>query len=561
MDMRMKRKGFIAIMGTLVGLLAVSSLLFPERVAAYSAGESFLYAPIEMEDISGPGSLRQKPAKTANAGEWSLLPKGTIADEISYWANELIHFINDVLEGKGDIENGSAAVSGDSINEYVIISKEDRSYDLVSDGVKYYEVENYYEEALLSDFVNNSDRINAAINNKKEEFFKEKSVLDDSYSEYEQRERTEERPEQMDLRCDASVRSVYLDDNYYSVNIELNNNYSMSGYSGFIGYTFDLRTGSEVTLPEVLGMSGKDAWNLVWETIKDRYGFPEPDYFPDKDGFYIDNYCISQDGKIYVFYDRYSIGGGYLGSMGFYIKKLDKDINIKYQYISDLEGGSLVSLSDEQINAVKAELSIPDRDRVDANQAAPYCRNDRWFVPLTFTQYDNTMALEIPIASAGVDIDTGEPGFIIDPYRDTSFFTGLIKGGWWCEDFNPSLPAGEMPDFIDFTGNAMMVYDYDRENESYILNSVNYLYEVGFLGDGKGYYIEVECGGEDSERTYEAREDSSELAAYYAWRSDTSPEDYLRSYSEKDNLISAGRLFEGVDLSGIERRNSRSGSF
>ncbi|MCR4656167.1 MAG: hypothetical protein K5770_08070 [Lachnospiraceae bacterium] len=33
-------------------------------------------------------------------------------------------------------------------------------------------------------------------------------------------------------------------------------------------------------------MSEKDAWNLVWETIKDRYGFPEPDYFPDKDDFH-----------------------------------------------------------------------------------------------------------------------------------------------------------------------------------------------------------------------------------------------------------------------------------
>ncbi len=80
---------------------------------------------------------------------------------------------------------------------------------------------------------------------------------------------------------------------------------------------------------------------------------------------------------------------------------------------------------------------------------------------------------------------------------------------------------------------------------------------MGFLEVGKGYYIEVECGGENSERTYEVRENASELAAYYAWRSDVSPEDYLRSYSEKDNLISSGRLFEGMDVSRIEHRNGR----
>ncbi len=52
MDMRIKSKELSAIMGTVAGLLAVFLILFPERVAAYSSNEIFLYAPTETKDIS-----------------------------------------------------------------------------------------------------------------------------------------------------------------------------------------------------------------------------------------------------------------------------------------------------------------------------------------------------------------------------------------------------------------------------------------------------------------------------------------------------------------------------
>lgn len=441
----------------------------------------------------------------------------------------------------------------------VEVVRDDRSFAWVDENDQIFdEASFYYEEALLSDSVANADKINNIIHEKKKAYFEEHADPGIYNSRnYEIRMLTEPADEDCETFLHASVRSIYLDDNFYSVNLEGNYCYGGPEHSEFIGYTFDLNTGEEVALPELLNMSEEETRDLVYEKINNDYNISGFDSFPARDDFYIDNFCICQNGKIYVYYNRNSIGAGYRGSVGYYIKKLDEIGDIRYQYMSELGGGRMDTLPIAEIDKVKSRLHIPEDIKLYVYQDVPYCEGDSWFVPLKLSENDSGENVAIPVASADVNADTGEPEFNVCSYRDTSEYMKYVSGGWWATNFYPSCETYEMPDYIDFDNRWIKVYDYDADNEYYLLNASYLIHDIGLTENG--YYIETEK--DRGKITYEIDMDApGQLSAYLCWKDEVSGEDFLKSYAGTDSLNRAGFYDDGTsvfNLPEIERRSSR----
>lgn len=143
-------------------------------------------------------------------------------------------------------------------------------------------------------------------------------------------------------------------------------------------------------------------------------------------------------------------------------------------------------------------------------------------------------------------IEVNEAEIDIDEYTD------LISGGWWSTDFYPSGPINEVPDYIDISDKVIEVYDYDADNECYLLSGI---YDINNIGRTEnGYYIET--GPELDKRTYEIdRNNPLLLNAYLKPRSEVSEEEYRSSYTGVDSLNSV-KSYDKLDLTKIERRSN-----
>ena len=175
--------------------------------------------------------------------------------------------VTPVMADKGTVTEDNAKNGSVEIE----IVRDDRSIDPKKEfGFDGYVLKSYYETALLPDTVKNYEKINKAIEAKKEEFFSKdgyrKEVgIDELYGEI----GTSGDPEWWFSY--ATVDSIYLDEKYYSVNMQFYSCFGGVDISVFRGYTFDLDTGKEVALKDVLGMNDSKLSSLLYDKVREYF--------------------------------------------------------------------------------------------------------------------------------------------------------------------------------------------------------------------------------------------------------------------------------------------------
>lgn len=312
----------------------------------------------------------------------------------------------------------SSEETPEAANVEIEIKRDDRTIDLKEYGYDGQFLKYYYETALLPDTVKNHEKINKALEAEKEEFFapdgyRQKIGLDEVLETFRDPD---------DWRCTAAVKSVYLDDRYYSVNLEYFSCFGGTDVSVFRAHTFDLDTGEEVGPGEVLGMDDAELSSLLYDKV-DKY-FSEAvgeDGYPARESFLKDEYygafdhCIAGDGRVYVLYDKNAIAAGYVGSMALYICRYSDEIqNIRHTAMYDMDGGRWYSLTKAQLDEIYRSLGKGEVDDagIRSDELAPYYKDAHLYDRVIFYKNDVPYPEQEVIASADVDID--DPAKITD---------------------------------------------------------------------------------------------------------------------------------------------------
>ncbi len=298
--------------------------------------------------------------------------------------------------------------------------RDDRSEMKSKDGKVSEMIQLYYDEALLPDTVKNHKKINADIESKKEAFFKENEDwggfnLDELVQKY----------SLDDIFCYAILNSVYLDDNYYSVNIEKHACYGGGDISKFIGYTYDLETGEEVDITDVLNINKEELSSMMHDRLALYDINPSMDGYPNAPDFLVDetwgrfNFCIAQEGRIYALYDRNTIAAGYQGSGAYYITDLNSQSNnIQYSRMYEIEGGQWHNFTADIKAELVDEMNIRMNEEVDFKEKEPVEEGDKWYVPIEFYEFNRELSNLERIAAAKVDIDNPSNIHIIQAAYD-----------------------------------------------------------------------------------------------------------------------------------------------
>ena len=287
----------------------------------------------------------------------------------------------------------------------IIIEKVNRSTDYEYEGESKTRLY-YYEMALLPESIKNSKIINESIKNYKDKFFSDEEHNPSNYPDTPYGENYDY----------VSIESVYLDEQYYSINMNEHVFFGgLTDFNGFRGYTYDLETGEEVSLAEILHLSEDDLCELIRNRLLElKLGFefleiPDQNEFISNEYWNSYHYCIDQDGRIYLLYDKYQIGSGPMGSVEIYLTKVDVSNTIQYQINNSVETAPhMIFFSNKHLDGLREDLHIPDDEEIYPVQKKAYQlkENDQYVVPVFYIRrhendYDD-------VAEVNLDIDTGE---------------------------------------------------------------------------------------------------------------------------------------------------------
>ena len=346
----------------------------------------------------------------------------------------------------------------------VKITRDDRSVAMTEYGKDDGVFSFYYETALLPDSVKNHEKINKKLEEKKEDFFRTKGG-------FEEEDIKESIKFGSNKEClIAAVKSVYLDEKYYSLAIEQFCSFG-SGVSKLTGYTFDLNSGEEVGIEQVLEKKDDELSSLLFNKVKSYFedhvvadNTNEKDFLNDESYGTFD-YCISRDGSVYLLYDENRFLEGYMGSSACSVGKYPGcSKQALFSEMKEFADGEWYSLSLEEIDRVREFLKLEKDDYDDARDRVPCCRNNEWYVPVLFSRRDDNGDRVFASAEAKAD----DPGHISDTgdklYED-------ILGEWYSIESYEDVKTGET---VPLTGciisdNTMKFYDYDPSECCYKL--------------------------------------------------------------------------------------------
>lgn len=106
----------------------------------------------------------------------------------------------------------------------------------------------------------------------------------------------------------VTINDIFLSDRYFSVNLEHMFVFTIGPHLYHVGYTFDLRTGEIITLPELLGLSLNETKELVLSKVKEFSGnnyeadLAEPAVQSSSAEDF--RFCIKEDGTVYLLFSR-----------------------------------------------------------------------------------------------------------------------------------------------------------------------------------------------------------------------------------------------------------------
>ncbi len=430
--------------------------------------------------------------------------------------------------------SGSLTKSADDL---IKITKDDRSMPLKkysgSDGTFRY----YYEEAYLPDTVKNHEKINADIKANKEKFFAANEIDDDM-------EESLGFVKEGDAQCFSSVKSVYLDENYYSLCVERYIWLGGTDFSDLTGYTYDLKTGERVGLDKVLNKKGKELKSLLHGKVNryfdDTVGVtenPEDETFPN-DGYTGEyNYCIACDGRVYLLYDKNQISAGYMGSMACYTDKYAGRNKVVYSEMKKPEGGKWYTLTAAELKKARESVNINDPEGdITAADMTPYIRDGKWYVPIAFERFDNTIYETEIVSMAEVPVD--------EPSKVTSTSDEMyddVFGTWYtmsqCEDerTGESVPAT----CCIISRYNIDYYDYVPAESCYKKSCSKSICDM--KRTYQGYIIEADGDADDGSDmiSYKTNDEDPYMLSYFgSWISESNSTDYLNGYSGSSSLIS-----------------------
>ena len=234
-------------------------------------------------------------------------------------------------------------VEGDSkARALLAVVRDDRS-EAAGQQASVSDAKYYYDMILLDEKLGSAAQINAAIAAHRDHFFS--------------------LPENMPAGGTGSsyvrLRDLYMDDRLLSVNlVHYRGGGDKQEYYGYCGYTFDLGTGAQASLAQVLNVPEESLPDMIWNRLQecrqtndillpaDRAAF---DADPDWHQYH---YSIREDGRVYVMYDKYQVAPGEAGSVEIYLT--DVPAAGEQHYIRQPE--------DEEIEASKYFLT---RDQIN----------------------------------------------------------------------------------------------------------------------------------------------------------------------------------------------------
>jgi len=172
-------------------------------------------------------------------------------------------------------------------------------------------------------------RINETIKKKVDEIVKEQAILDEEYKEaYIETGGKEEDYKKVEMTVDYKLH--YSSE--YVISFEISKCQTLaSAYNEVYFYNTDLKTGKDVTIKDVLGNDyariikqkvEKKMINRVKENSDLSYSI---DYFKDMEIKEDRKFYVQENGEVVVFFDKYEVAPGFMGSQDFVVGNLDKD--------------------------------------------------------------------------------------------------------------------------------------------------------------------------------------------------------------------------------------------
>ncbi|MCR5109137.1 MAG: hypothetical protein K6B28_13365 [Lachnospiraceae bacterium] len=410
----------------------------------------------------------------------------------------------------------------------ISIDKEERSFTLEEEDFDREAVFSY-EKALLPQTVKNHEKINKDIEEKAERFF------EDYETWYENDEYMEGA---VKLYCGAEVKSVYLDENYYSVNVEKYTYAEFESWTDrsdanteFIGYTYDLKTGEEAEIEEVLSKDDKELSKTLYDTviryIPDKAGdedFPSDEEFSEDENYGEFNYCIVMDGWVYILYDAQNTD--LARSCAFCAEKYgNKDHKIEVSEMMQMNSGLWYTVTDDEIEDIRKTLNVKKRSVAERRYQVPYMKDGSWYVPILFTQDYS----EIVYASAEVSVDDRTD------FKDTTVKKEEMYGEWYSTNLITDKKNKEsIPEscFMIYE-NFIDVYDYDKDSQSYVKSETRDLYSSGITLSG--FYAEELL---DTSCYKSAEDDIYMMERYDVYEQLDAPDPISETLDESGTIIS-----------------------
>ena len=262
------------------------------------------------------------------------------------------------------------------------VERDDRSADLNGASGKY-----YYDVAVVDSSVGSAQAINAAIAQYRDQFFSEDSYKPESFGGADT------------VISYARLRDLYLDERYLSINMvhyHTSSRMATDAY-GYCGYTFDLATGMETGLTQILGISEDTIREMIWSRLQECKTNPDI-VVPESREAFLSNgawmqyhFSIREDGRIYLMYDKNQVAPGAAGSVEIYLTDLPAAGEAHYLKQGEEEeiGAVKYFLTDEQIQQIKDALGGVRGDDYTQRIGWPYYwdGNGLWMTPVEF--YDN----------------------------------------------------------------------------------------------------------------------------------------------------------------------------